>query len=283
MKDRTKRILLIGGSMLILGGVAYYFLVYRPNHPKGGDEDNPSETPPADEALTDSVVSSSSSNVPSELNTIDKIKAFQDWMDTIGPWVKGADGKYKLLNKGAGYGKFGPSTSAAWSFYKKSYLAPPQYDEVTISADPALKSAIDFIVSKWTGDKAAIRKRLLSEKPDFVKTWYNALKKFYANQLPKNAFEYAGKVYDISYGKHRMVHSPIGKRVLVILDSKLHETPSSSSNSTKIPGNSNIGNAKDYRWNVSENLMFLYVPDNGFSSNNKWIYYSLIDGNTVYS
>jgi hypothetical protein len=53
--------------------------------------------------------------IPKELKNV---KDFQDWMDTNHPnWVKG-----KNLNKGGGYGKFGPSTSAAWKKYKDEYL-----------------------------------------------------------------------------------------------------------------------------------------------------------------
>jgi len=44
-------------------------------------------------------------------------------MDTIGPWVKSPSGKYVTLNKGKGYGILGPSTRAAWNFYKKRYLS----------------------------------------------------------------------------------------------------------------------------------------------------------------
>jgi len=40
-----------------------------------------------------------------------EIKAFQDWMDMKHPnWVNG-----KNLNKGGGYGTFGPSTKKAWA------------------------------------------------------------------------------------------------------------------------------------------------------------------------
>lgn len=56
------------------------------------------------------------------LNSSNEIKKFQDWMDTIGPWVKSPSGKYVYLNKGKGYGVFGPSTRLAWNFYKKKYL-----------------------------------------------------------------------------------------------------------------------------------------------------------------
>ena len=45
------------------------------------------------------------------------VKLFQDWLDKYYPnWIKG--GK---LNKGRGYGKFGPYTKAAWTKYKSQY------------------------------------------------------------------------------------------------------------------------------------------------------------------
>jgi len=50
---------------------------------------------------------------------IKKIKSFQDWMDSTYPnWVGCTDSKCtngKNLNKGKGYGTFGPSTTKAWS------------------------------------------------------------------------------------------------------------------------------------------------------------------------
>lgn len=110
MNPKTKRVLLIGGSLLVLAGVIYYFS--RRN--KGGI-DEPIVTP--QESTVKPVINES------PLDTIEKIKAFQDWMDTIGPWVKGKDGKYRLLKKGAGYGTYGPSTKAAWNYYRNQYVA----------------------------------------------------------------------------------------------------------------------------------------------------------------
>lgn len=271
MKDSTKRILLIGGSLLVLGGVAYYFFVYRPKHPKG-NEGTSDELPPEDALQDESfgTTATSSIQVPTELNTPEKIKAFQDWMDTIGPWVKGSDGKYKLLNKGAGYGLFGPSTSAAWNYYKSQYLTP--IDVVVIDADKDLKTAIDYLVSTWGGDKNAFRKRLMTEKRDFVIKWAGFVNKFKAGQLPKNAFEYAGRVYDIAYGKQRISINPIGKTAKAWKDTTLRQTPSASALKTSVYKGSDFGKVSDYRWNLSENLMFLYVPNNGISSKNKWTY-----------
>lgn len=48
-----------------------------------------------------------------------EIQAFQDWMDVKHPgWVNG-----KSLNKGPGYGTFGPSTTKAWTNYGTEYTS----------------------------------------------------------------------------------------------------------------------------------------------------------------
>jgi hypothetical protein len=48
-----------------------------------------------------------------------EIKAFQDWLDAKGlKWVNGSK-----LNKGRGYGNFGPSTTKAFEKYGQEWLA----------------------------------------------------------------------------------------------------------------------------------------------------------------
>lgn len=45
------------------------------------------------------------------------VKKFQDWLDRYYPtWLKG-----KKLNRGRGYGTFGPYTKEAWGKYKNEY------------------------------------------------------------------------------------------------------------------------------------------------------------------
>jgi hypothetical protein len=63
-----------------------------------------------------------------------KIKAFQDWMDSTHPnWVGCTDSKCtngKNLNKGKGYSTFGPSTTKVWNLYGNDFNAQynPQSD-----------------------------------------------------------------------------------------------------------------------------------------------------------
>jgi hypothetical protein len=64
-----------------------------------------------------------------------KIKAFQDWMDSTHPnWVGCTDSKCtngKNLNKGKGYSTFGPSTTKVWNLYGNDFNAQynPQSDD----------------------------------------------------------------------------------------------------------------------------------------------------------
>jgi len=69
--------------------------------------------------------------IPSELANAEGVKKFQDWLDANkAGWASGyADGK---VNKGRGYGRFGPRTSKAWSQYKTEYTTNPN------SIDPSL-------------------------------------------------------------------------------------------------------------------------------------------------
>ena len=71
----------------------------------------------------------------------EETKKFQDWMDTKGKWVATKDGtgktQYTTLNKGAGYGKFGPSTQAAWEKYGKEWLPTSVNTNIQITNPPA--------------------------------------------------------------------------------------------------------------------------------------------------
>jgi hypothetical protein len=132
MKDSTKRLLLIGGSLIVVGGVIYYFV--RKAKPSNGsgeeDEVSTSETAPTITPLGTPIgiggtgivnINPTDSTLPIELKTLEGVKSFQDFMDNVGPWVKGIDGKYKKLNKGTGYGIAGPSTKAIFNVYGDLY------------------------------------------------------------------------------------------------------------------------------------------------------------------
>jgi len=67
------------------------------------------------------------------------VKAFQDWLDTNHPnWING-----KNLDKGAGYGIFGPNTKKAWETYKNEFTGGNKeyrYWDITTKKWSELKS-----------------------------------------------------------------------------------------------------------------------------------------------
>jgi len=66
------------------------------------------------------MIDNSSSDVPSDNSSTagpDNVKVFQDWLDTKHPgWFNGGN-----LNKGKGYGTYGPKTKSAWGSYQNEY------------------------------------------------------------------------------------------------------------------------------------------------------------------
>ncbi len=149
-KGGSKMFWIIGGLVVIAGGIGAYFLLRKPKG-KDGESFDESETG-GDETGGDETGGgqTSVSNVlttPQELNSTDKIKAFQDWMDAQGKgWIQ-KDGKWVLLNKGAGYGNYGKSTNAVWKVYGKQYLDAVKDGSANIPAK--LKPFVDRnVISK---------------------------------------------------------------------------------------------------------------------------------------
>ena len=110
MEKNTKRILLISTAILLIGGGVGYWL-WRRKKSFVEDSNVPLST---DDGGTPS--QNSTGTTPTASGPTD-VKAFQDWMDKTHPnWVKG-----KNLNKGSGYGSYGPSTQSAWNTYKTEF------------------------------------------------------------------------------------------------------------------------------------------------------------------
>lgn len=144
MEAKTKKRLLIGGSLLVIAGVVGY-LLYKRNKDKKTSQETPPPQPDtgtggggSSSSTTPSNTSTSTSGNP--IGTTDDVKKFQDWMDAKHPnWVKGQN-----LNKGGGYGSFGPSTKKAWESYGDEYtkatttLSPEQ---IAAQKDKAYKDA----------------------------------------------------------------------------------------------------------------------------------------------
>jgi len=165
-KGGSKIFWIIGGLVVIAGCVGAYFLLRKPKDQQlkdetSGDESSGDETSGGSTGGSIGGVATGGGGTftaPRELNTTDKIKAFQDWLDNNKPcWLQDTDGKYKNLSKnvgqcdrnigGKGYGTYGKNTANAWKTFGKEYLN--QVKSGTADIPSNLKVFIDRkVVSK---------------------------------------------------------------------------------------------------------------------------------------
>ena len=121
-KSKKGLIIVIFSLLLVGGGVGYYFW-------KKSEDDK--ETAEKEKAEADDKAKADANSgggntgggntggggTQNPIGDADAVKKFQDWLDIKYPtWLKG--GK---LNKGGGYGNFGPNTSNAWTTYGVDY------------------------------------------------------------------------------------------------------------------------------------------------------------------
>jgi len=127
--DKKTRNTLIG--LLIGGGLAYgAYMLYRRRQQQQPAIDTlpPATLPPTLPPVTPVISTNPFANA-------DEIKAFQDWLDkNKSGWLNGGN-----LNKGAGYGNFGPKTAAAYNTYKDEYAKPVAPNQTTPAPVAALK------------------------------------------------------------------------------------------------------------------------------------------------
>lgn len=199
MKSK-KAIWIIASIVLIGGGIGAYFLLRKPK--KEGEEESKEEVDATDKVIGG--IGGTKFEIPKELDSEDKIKAFQDWMDAQGkPWIKVND-KYVMLNKGAGYGTYGKSTDAVWKVFGKDYLAkkssldksiaPKESKDKPSSAD--VKSVLKYA-------KGVTEAGLNSLNKSQVKTWADAIKN------GKTIYFFNGKVYSTIYGEKILDYNPL--------------------------------------------------------------------------
>jgi hypothetical protein len=108
-------------------------------------------TPPKATTLTPPKVTTPKTNavkqktpIPSELENSEGIKVFQNWLDLYkAPWATGFNGG--ILNRGSGYGNFGPRTQKAWNLYGKEYIQLLNNTKDSSGESPWMKSQLEKI------------------------------------------------------------------------------------------------------------------------------------------
>lgn len=146
MEAKTKKRLIIWfsvGSILAIGGffTIKHFIAKKAEKKRLEDEavalmDSQSTNVDSTNVGSTNV---GSTNAGSTIDRPSDIKAFQDWMDKQGKGWISSNGKWVLLNKGGGYGSFGPATRQAWKVYGSQFLANPQSSSTTAITDKLAK------------------------------------------------------------------------------------------------------------------------------------------------
>lgn len=188
MEQSKKRKILIWGSVLVIASVGGFLLAKYLKKKKEEEERKKAEADAAAAAAAAAAAQSSGgggsgsagggSSKSTPFKSADEIKAFQDWLDTKYPtWLNG--GK---LNKGSGYGTFGPSTSSAYTTYGAEWK---KISDTT----KKFEDAVNYLKSKGMNESS-----LRKFDKGFVIAWATALK---SNQT---TFQFGSNFYNSKDG-----------------------------------------------------------------------------------
>jgi len=118
------------GKMVPAGDTAKQLQMFQPQQPKVQPAQKPAATPNIPDTskgqalVKKPAVSKPLPTPPVQLQSVEGVKSFQDWLDTNAKgWATGyKDGIINKGQNGGGYGRYGPRTLKAWNTYKDKYL-----------------------------------------------------------------------------------------------------------------------------------------------------------------
>lgn len=289
MKDNTKKFLYIGGAILLVSGVGYYFWSRSQRLKEEKDANVQPETPapsvnPATSVVNAILGTSTTVQKPKELDTAEKIKAFQDWLDLRYPlWIKGADGKYKSLNKGTGYGVYGPATQNMWKLKGAEYLLGLNIATTSTSSNVSTSNTgvhspqdLDLILTYGRGSNSYTENS--KNKPaEYIKNWANAIRKRSStNEQQGTVFNFNNGIYDSYMGElvTDVPYSWVGsltKRTSTN-NAFLRMEPNETSGTNTLVGNVDLGPLKGMKFIDSSRKLYFFVPENMENKLYKWIW-----------
>lgn len=242
---------LLIGTLVVGGGVGIYFLLRKPKEETADenlDEKKEDIVVPTITTRDDSGSQTKpKSSAPSELNTADKIKAFQNY-------VLNTKNDVTILGGSGADGKWGSNSQKAWDKYGSDFKKSPTYKGITtvVSAD-AKKRILDFA----TGSKAK-ESYLNGANQDFVKKWAETIGK------DKTAFIWANQVYRTKTGERVMDYNPLIFNLKTSKDATLRASASKDSAGTGIKAGEELGKGGDIKFNNP--YLYIYLPNK-----KKWI------------
>jgi len=242
---------LLIGTLVVGGGVGIYFLLRKPKEETADenlDEKKEDIVVPTITTRDDSnIVTKPKSSAPSELNTADKIKAFQNY-------VLNTKNDVTILGGSGADGKWGANSQKAWDKYGSDFKKTPDFKGITtvVSAD-AKKRILDFA----TGNKSKAS-YLNSANQDFVKKWAETIGK------ERTAFIWANQVYRTKTGERVMDYNPLIFNLKTSKDATLRASASKDSAGTGIKAGQELGKGGDVKF--SNPYLYIYLPNK-----KKWI------------
>jgi len=259
---------LLIGTLVVGGGVGIYFLLRKPkeeadgegegNEKKGEPTPTPTPTPSPSSTPSPSPSPSSSptpkpkSDIPAELNSEEKIKAFQNWVLNI------KKDKTILGNKGAD-GKWGDNSQNAWNKYSADFKKSQTFKGFTITVKD---EDINRIINFATGNKSN-ENYLKSSPKTFVKKWSDTIKN------NKTAFIWADPVYRTKTGERVMDFNPTIFNLKTSKGGNLRAEANPKSTATEIKAGVSLGKGSAVAF--SNPYLYIYLPNK-----KKWIASSLV-------
>ena len=259
-----KKKVIIWSGIALIAGVGVYFLVKRFRKPSDSSSDAGAVNNPPAESPGDAPAgpSGNTPKPPAELDTKDKVLAFQQWV------INTKKDKTILGSGGAsGYGddgiwKSGGKTDAAWTKYGAEYKSSG--GSSGSGSDAALEKAINLILAKASNSQGKANRSYLTKSdtsPDFVKTWAWNL------DNDRKAFTWYKSVYRTKNGQVLLNYNPIDVNHLTKSGGiYAYKLPNLSSGKTGVGGDKNIGKVKAVTFDGT-NLWF-YAPESG--GDHKW-------------
>jgi hypothetical protein len=247
---------LLIGTLVVGGGVGIYFLLRKPKEETADenlDEKKDDINIPTikDDGGSGSVTKPKIS-APSELNTADKIEAFQNYVLNIK--------KDKTILGGSGAdGKWGQNSQKAWEKYGSDFKKSIDFKGITTVVS---EDAKDLITEFATGNKAK-ESYLNSTNQDFVKKWSENIKN------KKTAFIWAEQVYRTKTGERVMDYNPLKFNLKTTKDAVLRENANQKSTSTPIKGGQSLGKGSAVAFDNP--YLYIYLPNK-----KKWIWSKVV-------
>lgn len=269
MKRNT--ILTVAG-ILVAGSAIYFGIKW---YQKRQEEKNQIPTPPTPPTpIGQNPTDLNPADVENPFLSIEEIKAFQDWLDIKYPtWVNG-----KKLNKGAGYGNYGPATKAAYNSYGAEYLKSLQPPAAQLTENQ--KKDIQTIMAHGNGDKSkeSYLKSTIAKYPSYTANWAKSIRKrIETGGKQGTTFLFANQIYESFSGNRIFRSTLIDKKPSIKSGAYLRQDAKWNTTTEPISQGSDLGKIKGYFYNKNDKALFAYVPDQNKSIFLKWIWVGSIN------